>query len=108
MADKTCLVLHRKSANEPKIKEAVKFVRSKGIKLRVRIPWNKKDKPRVVGEALADGATRVIAGGGDGTINAVVNALVGKGKKKPKASMGILPLGTANDFATAWGCRATT
>lgn len=103
MADKTCLVLHRKSANEPKIKEAVKFVRSSGIKLRVRIPWNKKDKPRVVAEALDDGATRVIAGGGDGTVNAVVNALVGKGKKKPKVSMGILPLGTANDFAHGLG-----
>ena len=102
MASKICLVLHRKSANEPAIKEAVKYVRGKRIDLRVRIPWNKKDKPRVVSEALADGAKRIIAGGGDGTINAVANALVGKGKKPPRASMGILPLGTANDFAR--GC----
>ena len=36
--------------------------------------WNKKDKSRVVTEALADGAKRIIAGGGDGTINAVANA----------------------------------
>ena len=78
MASEICLILHRKSANEPAIKEAVKHVRSKGIDLRVRIPWNKKAKPRVVKEAIARGAKRVIAGGGDGTINAVVNALVGK------------------------------
>ena len=71
MASEPCLILHRKSANEPKIKEAVKHVRDQGIKLRVRIPWNKKDKPRVVKEALNAGATRIIAGGGDGTINAV-------------------------------------
>jgi lipid kinase YegS len=103
MGSKICLILHRKSSNEPKIKEAVKFVRSKGIDLRVRIPWNKKDKPRVVNEALEDGAKRIIAGGGDGTINAVANALVGKGKKKPRATMGVLPLGTANDFAH--GCN---
>lgn len=102
MASKTCLVLHRKSANEPAVKEAVKSVRARGISLRVRIPWNKKDKARVVKEALEDGAQRIIAGGGDGTINAVANALVGKGKKKPKVSMGVLPLGTANDFAR--GC----
>ena len=102
MASKICLILHRKSANEPAIKEAVKHVRRKGIDLRVRIPWNKKDKPRVVKEALESGAKRIIAGGGDGTINAVVNALVGKGKKRPRATMGILPLGTANDFAR--GC----
>ena len=108
MADDACLILHRNSANELKIQEAVKFVRSKDIKLRVRIPWNKKDEARVVGEALAAGATRLIAGGGDGTITAVVNALVGKGKKKPKAGMGILPLGTANDFAHGLGLPCDT
>ena len=57
----------------------------------------------MVKEAIARGAKRVIAGGGDGTINAVVNALVGKGKKNPKATMGVLPLGTANDFAHGLG-----
>ena len=64
MASEVCLVLHRKSANEPAVKAAVKYVRAQGIDLRVRIPWNKKDKPRVVREALADGAKRIIAGGG--------------------------------------------
>ena len=103
MASEVCLILHRKSDNEPVVKEAVKHVRSKGIDLGVRIPWNKKAKPKVVKEAIADGAKRVIAGGGDGTINAIVNALVGKGKKKPKVEMGVLPLGTANDFAHGLG-----
>lgn len=103
MASEVCLILHRKSANEPAVKEAVKYVRSKGIDLGVRIPWNKKAKPKVVKEAIADGAKRVIAGGGDGTINAVVNALVGKGKKRSKIEMGVLPLGTANDFAHGLG-----
>jgi len=103
MSSRNCLILHRKSANEPAIKEAVKLVRSKGIDLRVRIPWNKKDKPRVVQEAVAAGSKRIIAGGGDGTINAVVNGLVGKGKKKPRATLGVLPLGTANDFAHGLG-----
>ncbi len=103
MAGTICLVLHRKSANEPSVKAAVKHLRARGIKLRVRIPWNKKDKRRVVKEALADGATRIVAGGGDGTLNAVADALVGKGRKPPRASMGVLPLGTANDFAHGCG-----
>ena len=102
MSESTCLVLHRKSADRPEVKDAVKAVTDSGIELRVRIPWNKQDKPRVVREAVAAGATRIIAGGGDGTINAVVNSLVGKGKKPPRAELGILPLGTANDFAR--GC----
>ena len=102
----TCLILHRKSSNEFPVKEAVKAVRREGIDLRVRIPWNKKDKPRVVQEALDNGARRVIAGGGDGTINAVASALVGDGKTKPDVTLGILPLGTANDFAR--GCELPT
>lgn len=103
MSGEICLILHRKSANELPVKEAVKTVRREGIDLRVRIPWNKKDKPRVVREALENGAERIIAGGGDGTINAVTRALVGKGKKKPEATLGIMPLGTANDFAHGLG-----
>src|SRR5947208_1399313 len=36
----------------------------------------------------------VVAGGGDGTINAVASALIGTGK-----TLGILPVGTLNHFA---------
>lgn len=103
MNGSTFLILHRKSANEPYIKEAVKSVKKAGIKLRVLVPFNKAEKPRVVAEALKRGATRIIAGGGDGTINAVANALIGKGKTKPDATLGVFPLGTANDFARGGG-----
>jgi len=101
--EEICLILHRKSANRPEVKEAVKAVRKSGVDLRVRIPWNKKDKPLVVREALDAGAERLIAGGGDGTINAVCKALVGKGKRPPETELGVLPLGTANDFARGCG-----
>ena len=103
MTDKICLICHRKSANEPYVKEAVKAVRKEGIDLRVLVPFNKAEKPRVVWEAIDRGATRIIAGGGDGTINAVANALVGDGKSKPTEELGVFPLGTANDFARGLG-----
>ena len=83
MSDKNCLILHRKSANRPVIKEAVKAVRRRGVDLRVLVPFNKKEKPRVVAEALDRGAERIIAGGGDGTINAVARALIGDGERVP-------------------------
>jgi YegS/Rv2252/BmrU family lipid kinase len=51
---------------------------------------------------LKAGATRIIAGGGDGTINDVVNALINR-KGIARATLGILPLGTANDFARGFG-----
>lgn len=94
-----CLVLHRKSANRPEVMAAVKAVQKAGLPLRVRVAWNKRDKPRVVREAVAAGASRIIAGGGDGTINAVADALVGDAEAPPLAELGVLPLGTANDFA---------
>ena len=103
MTERICLICHRKSANEPYVKAAVKAVQKQGVDLRVLVPFNKAEKPRVVAEALDRGATRIIAGGGDGTINAVANALVGNGKTKPDVELGVFPLGTANDFARGLG-----
>ncbi|AQA18988.1 hypothetical protein BST95_12795 [Halioglobus japonicus] len=93
------LLLHRKSANRPEVKAAVKAVRRRGVDLLVRIPWNKRDKRKQVKALLREGYSRIIAGGGDGTLNAVADAVVNYRKTGQSVSMGILPLGTANDFA---------
>lgn len=47
-------------------------------------------------QAAEEGYELVVAAGGDGTVNAVVNGLAEAGGS---AAMGVLPLGTANDFA---------
>lgn len=103
MAGETVFVLHRKSANEDYIKEAVKTVQKEGHDFRVLVPFNKKEKPRVLQEALDRGATRIIAGGGDGTINAVSDALIRAGEEYADVTLGVCPLGTANDFARGLG-----
>ncbi len=41
----------------------------------------------------------VVAAGGDGTVNEVVNALVRASGDKPTHPLGILPIGTGNDFS---------
>lgn len=46
-------------------------------------------------EALTDGATLLVAQGGDGTTSAVASVLV----DAPQASLGIVPAGTANSIA---------
>ena len=51
-----------------------------------------------VREAVAAGAPMVIVGGGDGSLSAVVDELVGKA-----CVFAILPLGTANSFARTLG-----
>ena len=81
----------------------MKSVRKAGVSLRVLVPFNKKEKLRVVHEALANGVERIIAGGGDGTINGVASALLGDGSEKPTTVLGVMPLGTANDFARGCG-----
>lgn len=51
---------------------------------------------RLVRDALAAGAERVVAAGGDGTMNTVVNALR---ELEADVVLGLLPLGTGNDLA---------
>jgi diacylglycerol kinase family enzyme len=48
----------------------------------------------LIKRALSDGATTLVGGGGDGTINAVASAVVGT-----ERVLGVLPLGTLNHFA---------
>ena len=51
--------------------------------------------------AHAGARARVIVGGGDGTLNSVVGAILDAG-----ATLAVLPLGTANDFARSLGVPA--
>ena len=97
------LILNGKGANEPQLREAVNLLRDEGIDIHVRVTWEKGDAARFIDEALQLNVETVIAGGGDGTINEVATALVERGGKM---ALGILPLGTANDFATS--VRITT
>jgi len=53
------------------------------------------DARRLAEQAIADNIHTVIAAGGDGTINEVVNGL---SQNFNAARLGILPLGTGNDF----------
>ncbi|MBA1277734.1 MULTISPECIES: lipid kinase YegS [Pseudomonadaceae] len=95
---KALLVLHGKQGLNEQVRAAVKQWRELGHELAVRVTWEAGDSARLVREALAAGYRTVIAGGGDGTVREVAQALLDSGSD---ASMGVLPLGTANDFAQA-------
>ncbi|HFQ8224402.1 TPA: lipid kinase YegS [Citrobacter freundii] len=96
------LILNGKSADNPVLREAIGQLRDEGVEIHVRVTWEKGDAERYVEEARRLGVETVIAGGGDGTINEVSTALIHcEGPDIP--ALGILPLGTANDFATSVG-----
>jgi len=98
------LILNGKSAGDDDLREAVAALREDGITLDVRVTWEDGDAERYVAEAIRDGVDTVIAAGGDGTLSEVATTLAHRdGPADALPSLGLVPLGTANDFATAAG-----
>ncbi|GAB6389823.1 lipid kinase YegS [Stutzerimonas marianensis] len=92
------LVLHGKQALNEDVRAAVVEWRGLGHELAVRVTWEPGDAQRLVQEALQAGYRTLVAGGGDGTLREVAHALLESGVD---ASLALMPLGTANDFAHA-------
>jgi diacylglycerol kinase (ATP) len=67
---------------------------------RLKVTGRPGDAERLAGEAAAGGHDRVIAIGGDGTVQEVVNGLIDGGAPP---SLGIVPLGSGNDLARSLG-----
>lgn len=101
---KALLILHGKQAMNEEVREAVAARRKLGWQLDVRVTWEGGDAQRIVTEALAAGYPTLIAGGGDGTLRDVAEAMA---TAKTEASLVLMPLGTANDFAVAAGVPLT-
>ena len=98
------LILNGKSAGDDGVRDAVAALRDAGVRLDVRVTWEGGDAERYVAEAIADGVDTVIAGGGDGTLSEVATTLAHRDEAADVLpSLGLLPLGTANDFASACG-----
>lgn len=93
------LVLHGEHGAREDIRVVVEELRSEGADIEVRLTWESGHADLFAREGGDDGRT-VVAAGGDGTVHEVADALVRQGAKVP---MGILPLGTANDFAASAG-----
>ncbi len=101
------LILNGKSAGDQAVREAVTALREQGVRLDVRVTWEGGDAERYVAEAIADGVDVVIAGGGDGTLSEVATTLAHRDESaEALPALALLPLGTANDFASACGIPA--
>jgi YegS/Rv2252/BmrU family lipid kinase len=61
------------------------------------------DARRLATEAVADGFELVVAAGGDGTVNEVLNGIGDAADGFARARLGVLPLGTVNVFAREIG-----
>ncbi|MFK5923679.1 MAG: lipid kinase YegS [Verrucomicrobiota bacterium] len=104
MKGKIRILLNGKKAGLKEVRDAISAVRQNYPDLEVRTTYESGDIQRLLCEASAEGVDRIIAGGGDGTINEVADALMNlpnESKTKASPEVGIFPLGTANDFARA-------
>lgn len=93
------LIINGKKAGLAPLREAIFKARETG-EIEVRATWEGDDVRRLIAEAAADGCQRVVVGGGDGTVKDAVDAIL-KLPLEQQPELAILPLGTANDFATA-------
>ncbi len=64
------------------------------------------DARRLAAEAVAEGCDLVVAAGGDGTLNEVLNGIGDAPDGFQRARLGVLPLGTVNVFAQELGVPA--
>jgi len=98
------LILNGKSAGNDDLRSAVAAWRQRGVRLDVRVTWEEGDAERYVAEALEQGVDVIVAAGGDGTLSAVAETLARRDEPaQALPSLALVPLGTANDFATAAG-----
>lgn len=96
------IILNGKRAQDEAVRSAIAALRKAVQPVEVRVTYEYGDVKRFLREAVALHAYRVVIGGGDGTVNEMVDAMAHLPKEK-RPEMAILPLGTANDFATACG-----
>ena len=92
------LVIHGQRADSDALRHLVSWVRDKGHSVDPRVTWETGDGIRFARDGATRGVDAVVAVGGDGTINEVVNGLDGS-----DVPLGIIPMGTANDFARQAG-----
>ncbi|WP_447904680.1 lipid kinase YegS [Stenotrophomonas geniculata] len=98
------LILNGKSAGNDDLREAVGHWRGQGVQLEVRVTWEDGDAERYVAEAIDHGVDVIVAAGGDGTLSAVAETLAHREEPADALpSLALIPMGTANDFATAAG-----
>ena len=92
------LIINGRHASDPALRAEVERLRALGIRVRPRVTFDLGDAAHFAAEESAAGTSVVVAVGGDGTINEVLNGLAGT-----DTPLGIIPLGTANDFARQVG-----
>lgn len=82
----------------PRIQAALAALRKQGAEVDLCLTGARGDARQAAAQVLSEGYDRIVAAGGDGTLNEVVN-----GVTSPDLPIAFLPLGTVNVFALEAG-----
>jgi diacylglycerol kinase (ATP) len=99
-----CLVIFNPTAGarrRRRLSAVLNLMRSRGVAVTVCETFAPRDGERIAREAL--GYQVIVAAGGDGTINEVLNGIHARGDN---CALGVVPLGTANVLARELGIDA--
>src|SRR5688572_7669682 len=80
------------------LRAAVAWLRAAGHSVRPKLTFDDDDASRFARAATQRGADLIIAAGGDGTVNQIVNGMM-RARRAQLPRLAVIPLGTANDFA---------
>jgi len=100
MSRQVQLILNGKAAGNDALRAAITQQAALGHTIEVRVTSEKGDARRFVAETGE--VDLLIAAGGDGTLNEVVHGLMDL-SEVARPVLGVVPLGTANDFAIGCG-----
>ena len=101
---KTCIICNPGAGSVDQGNDTVEQLRDTAGSASVRLTRNSGEATRIARQAVDEGCELVVAAGGDGTLNEVVN---GVGPHVDRVRVGLIPLGTGNDFARVLNLPAT-
>ncbi|MFZ5829703.1 MAG: diacylglycerol/lipid kinase family protein, partial [Planctomycetota bacterium] len=93
-----------KATERAQLDDAIAALARRGLEVEHCEPDTVDDVARAAGEASP--RTLIVAAGGDGTVHAVVQGLAvrsGRANGAERPTLGIIPMGTANDFVRSLG-----
>jgi lipid kinase YegS len=96
------IIANERAAHSDDLRSAIQGVRDQGLQVEVRVIWEKGQGIPLAEEGVQLGFPTLVAAGGDGTINEVINGIY-RAKPSYHLDFGIIPFGTANDFAVGVG-----
>jgi diacylglycerol kinase family enzyme len=91
------------TATTPRTREVLASALASEVKLDIVVTRARGHAAELAAQARVDGLDAVVALGGDGTVNEVVNGLLGDGPQPDGPALGVVPGGSTNVFARALG-----